>query len=188
MNRTLLRLINAPAFVLLVALSVALQTTLFSSEWLHWFQPDLVLLGVFWVALRRSFTEGGILTLIFAHITEIHSGSPQGVLLLCYLGVFLCIRLLIRIIVLPRISSLVLASIVASIAWKTLHLGLLHLMGLSSHHWRHTVMQIFPSAIVTGLIARPVFQFLDHFDLLTQRGPRSRIVLEDELLLEGGGL
>jgi rod shape-determining protein MreD len=187
MNRNFLRFLNAPGFVLMVALAVALQTTLFSTSTLRWIKPDFVLLSVFWVALRRSFTEGGILTLIFGRITELHSGSPQGVLSLCYLAVFLVTRLLIRIIVLPRISSLVLASVVLMAFWHGLHLSILHLFGLASHHWRHVFFQALPSMLVIAVVARPVFQVFDRFDFFTQRGPRSRIVLEDELLLEGGG-
>ena len=188
MNRTFLRLLNAPLFTLMVAFGVALQTTLFSTAWFYWFKPDFVLLAVFWVALRRPFTEGGILTLLFAHIAEIHSGSPQGVLLLCYLTLFLVTRLLIRLIVLPRLSSLVIASVVAGIFWQFFHLGVLHLIGLAHHQWRHTLLQIFPTSLVLFALARPIFQFFDRFDLATQRGLRSRIVLEDELLLDGGGI
>lgn len=188
MNRTFLRLLNAPVFTLMVAFGVALQTTLFSTAWLAWLKPDFVLLAVFWVALRRPMTEGGILTLLFAHIVEIHSGAPQGVLLLCYLTLFLLTRLLIRIIVLPRLSSLVFASVIAGIFWHLFHLGILHLIGLSHHQWKHTLIQIIPSSLVLLGIARPVFQLFDRFDHATQRGLRSRIVLEDELLLDGGGI
>ncbi len=92
MRSILLRFLNAPFFVLIVAAAIAVQSTLFNSYPLWYFQPDLVLIAVIWCALRRTLTEGGLLTLVFALIVETHSSSPAGFFLCVYMALFLGIR------------------------------------------------------------------------------------------------
>src|SRR4051812_44363716 len=92
MIRILLIALNAPAIVLLVSFAIALQTSLFASYPLYFIQPDAILLVVIWCALRRNFTEGGILTLILANIGEIHSSAPQGLMMICYMMIYLIVR------------------------------------------------------------------------------------------------
>ena len=57
MTRMLLRLLNAPAFVLLFLIGMAIQTSLFASYPLNYFQPDVILIATIWVALRRGFVN-----------------------------------------------------------------------------------------------------------------------------------
>src|SRR4051812_18359453 len=122
MIRIVLRLLNSPALLLLSLVGVAIQTSLFASSPLNYIQPDILLILIVWCALKRDFTEGGVLTLILGNIAEIHSSSPQGVMLVSYMAIYLLVRLSSKLLVLPNISSLVLVTISVTVAWKLIGL------------------------------------------------------------------
>jgi hypothetical protein len=188
MTRLLLRALNAPALLLLVAIGVAIQTSLFASYPFLYLQPDAVLLGVIWCALRRGFIEGGILTLVMANVAEVHSASPQGVFLIAYMAVYLCVRVSARVFVMPGLVSLVLVTLASSVFWKLACLGILHLLGVAGSQWRHTLALLFPGAVMEGAVAIWVYKWLEKFDWATYKSARARQILEDELQLEGEGL
>ena len=77
MKRLIWRLLNAPLLFMIVGFGVALATSIFNSYPLHYFQPDLIFLVVIWCSLRRTFTEGGVLTLLFA-LLAVSSGNNSS--------------------------------------------------------------------------------------------------------------
>ena len=183
MNRLLLRTLNAPIFVLLVALSVAIQSSLFRSEFLSILQPDFVVIAVIWCGLRRSFTEAAILTLIFGEIAEIHSSSPQGILTLCYVGVLLLSMASLKLLVLKGRRSWVLVSLIGSVLWKGLFLGLLYLLDLIDNQWRHTLILLIPGALSTAGFSYVLFRYLEKFDDWSWKSEKVRNAIEGDLLL-----
>ena len=188
MIRLFLRAANAPALILIVALGIAIQTSFFASPPLSYLQPDVVLIAVVWCGLKRSFTEGGILTLLFGNVAEIHSAAPQGAFLIGYMAIYLLVRLASKVLVMPTRTSLVFLTMGASIAWRLVILLLLHLLGGSANLWRHTVIYLFPGAVVEGVLALWAYRALDRFDWITFKSPRAQQLLENELQLEGEGL
>jgi len=183
MNRLLLRTLNAPLLILLVALSVAIQSSLFQSELLSMVQPDFVLIAVIWCGLRRSFTEAAILTLIFGEIAEIHSSSPQGILTLCYVGVLLLSMASLKLLVLKGRRSWVLVALAGSVLWKGLFLGLLYLLDLIDNQWRHTLLLLVPAALSTAGFGYVIFRYLEKFDDWSWKSERVRNAIEGDLLL-----
>lgn len=188
MIRLFLRAANAPAFVILVAIGIAIQTSLFNSYPLSYLQPDVVLIAVVWCGLRRSFSEGGTLTLIFAEIAEIHSSAPQGILLLSYIIIFLLVRLSDRILVIPRLSSYVILTLACSILWKFTYLIELRLLGIGANQWKHMLSLLFPGAVMEGVFGIWIYRWLDRFDWHTFKNLRARQALEDEMQLDSEGL
>ena len=146
MIRILLRALNPLLLLLGMLLLIALQTSLFQSPPVSYFQPDVVLLAVVWMALRREFIEGGILTLIMAEIAEIHSSSPQGVLMLSLMAVFLALHFARRVLVIPTFSSLLFLTLWVSIGWRVFHLLVLGFLGLAGQQWIHTLSLALPGA------------------------------------------
>jgi len=187
-TRILLRFLNAPIFVLLVTIGVALQTSLFNSYPFLYLQPDVILLAVIWCALQRKFFEGGVLTLIFGNIAEIHSAAPQGLFLASYMTVYLVVRLTIRYFVIPNLSGLVILTLCASILWKFTYISVLSMMGAGSHQWRHLLVLLFPGAVMEGVAAIWVYRWLEKFDWVTVKSARAQAMLDEELQLEGEGL
>ncbi len=188
MMRIILRALNAPALILVVAIGLALQSTLFRSYPFLYLQPDVVLLAVVWCGLRRGFTEGGILALLFAEMAEIHSAAPQGTFLVTYMAVYLLTRLSARLFVLPGLAALVILTMAASVFWKLSSLGVVHFLGSSGNQWKHTLVLLFPGAVIEGVAAIWVYRWLDRFDWVTYKNARARQILEDELQLDGEGL
>jgi hypothetical protein len=184
-TQLLLRWLNAPGLVLLVLVGVALQTSLFNSYPFLYLQPDVVLLAVAWMALRREFTEGGVITLILAAVAESHSAAPQGLFLIAYMSIYLLVRGASRLLVIPNLSSMVMVTMVASIGWKLIYLFVVYLLGTAANQWRHTLVLLLPGAVMAGITAIWVFRWLEKFDLLTFKDPRARQPIEDELALDG---
>jgi hypothetical protein len=187
MSRTLLRWLNPAGLVAFVLAGVALGTTLFDSYPLSYLQPDAPLLAVIWCALRRPFIEGGAMTLAFGEIAESHSSSPQGILMCCYMAVYLLARLVERGVLLDRLSSLVILTLFASIVWKLGLLGGLALVGRTGEHWRHTLVSLLPGAAVEGIAAIWVYRWLGRFDAATNRPGAPEPHSLDGVLLEGEG-
>ena len=190
MTKTLLKLLNLPGLLLLALLGIGIQTSLFQFWPFQYFQPDFLLIIVIWVALRRSFWEGGWITLLIADFAELHSAVPQGTFLISYMGIYLAVRSFSRMAVLPNLYSLVSLTLFASMLWKLGNLGILQSLGVSNSSWKHTVLLLFPGAVIEGLTAIWTYRLLDRYDTLTHRAPKREqnitAGLEEELLLYDG--
>ena len=188
MTRMILRFLNGPGLVLLFTVGMAIQTSLFASYPLNYFQPDVILIATIWLALKRGFMEGGILTLVLADFAEVHSGAPQGFYLITYMTVFLAIIAASKIFLLPHVTSMVTLTMSASAVWKLSGLLLLYLLGIAGNQWRHTLTFLIPGALVEGMLGLGLYQYLAKFDLITYKNIRAQQALEDELQLDGEGL
>jgi len=186
MRNLLLRFLNAPLFILIVAVAVAVQSTLFNSYPLWYFQPDLVLIAVIWCALRRTLTEGGILTLIFASIVETHSGSPSGFFICVYMAIFLGIRAFSRFFVISQFASLLVVTMASAVVWKVLILVVLGTLDHAGSQISHFFITLLPFSGMEGLMGFWAFKALDAFDRTTTKSESSRQLIEDELLVEEG--
>lgn len=186
MRNLLLRFLNAPFFVLIVAGAVAVQSTLFNSYPVWYFQPDFVLIAVIWCALRRTLTEGGILVLIFASIVESHSSSPAGFFLCIYMAIFLGIRAFSRFFVISQFASLLAVTIASAAAWKILVLVVLATLDRAGAQLTHFFITVLPFSAMEGLVGFWAFKLLDLFDRRTTKTESSRQLIEDELLVEEG--
>lgn len=184
MTRLLLRWINAPALILLALVGVAVQTSLFSFWPMQYVQPDIVLLIVIWCGLRRDFTEGGIITLIISDIAETHSAAPSGVFLITYMALYLSVRGVARLFVIPDLSSVVLVTLIMSVASKISVVALLKLLGASGGQWQHAIFYLFPEALINGMLGRWLYQWLERFDWVTFKTAQAERALADELQLE----
>ena len=188
MNRILLRLWNAPGLLILFTIGIAVQTAFFTFYPLLYLQPDVVLVAVIWFALRREFTEGGVLTLILSDIAEIHSGAPQGLYLMTYMLLYLSIRGLARFVALENLNSLIWLTLFSSILWKLAGLGVLSLLGSGENQWRHTVVLLLPGALVEWAVGYWIYRGLEIYDWVTYKDERTRQALEDEMQLNEEGL
>ncbi len=167
MIRMILRVINAPTLILFAALGIALQTALFQYWVLQLIQPDLLLILVIWCALKREFTEGGLITLIVSDIAELHSASPQGLFLVVYMGTYLTLRGTSRYFIIPNPASMILLTVIAFIFSKLLGLFALAMMGASSPPFRHLATTLFPGAVSEAAWSWAIYPLLERFDQAT---------------------
>ena len=183
MSRIFLRLANGPIFILLACILLAVQSSLFISWPLNWLQPDLLIAMVIWAAMKRGFIEGGILALLVGHIAELHSSTPQGLFLSSYMAIFLGVRVVTRILVLPDFQAWIKLTLVSAIAWKLFLLLLLGFLDKAELHWRYTLSHILPNAVTTGLAGIWIYRLLDQLDRLTHKDARLEQRLADDLKL-----
>ena len=186
MRSLFLRALNAPIFVILVAIAVAIQSSLFNSYPLWYFQPDAVLIAVIWCSLRRTFTEGGILVLLFASIVETHSSSPAGFYLCIYMAIYLGIRVFSRFFVISQFASLLIVTLGAAFISKVMVIFLLIPFDHSAAQLYHFLITTLPFAAIEGLLGFWLYRALDLFDRATTKSETSRQLIEDELLVEEG--
>lgn len=181
MKRLVLRALNPILFILMAVIAVSLQTSLFYSYPFLYLQPDVILLAVIWCALKRAFTEGGILTLVFANLAEIHSSVTHGIFLMTYMLVYFAVRGLFKIFALDHTERLWVWTLGISIFWKLSVLFLLSLLSLASHQWRHTLVLLFPGAAMEGVAAIWIYRWLEQFDVLTFKSKMSEEPSLDDL-------
>ena len=96
MKARLLKALNIPGLMILALIFLTLQSTLFTNKALAFFQPDVVLFLVLWVAMKRDFTEGGLLTLLFGYCVELQSAATSGLFLCDYMFIFMLARFLYK--------------------------------------------------------------------------------------------
>jgi hypothetical protein len=167
MNRLILRFLNSPILVLLTAVGIAIQTSLFATWPLHVFQPDAVLMVVIWCALHRDFTEGGIITLIIGDIAELHSAAPQGVLLISYMALYLTLRAADKLFVLPSELPMVKVSMVSAVLWQATTMTVLYLVSGHRAIWQQMIVHVVPSAVMAGISGVWIYRWLEKFDAVT---------------------
>jgi hypothetical protein len=171
---------------LIVAVAIAVQSTLFNSYPLWYFQPDLVLITVIWCALRRTLTDGGILTLIFGSMVETHSSAPAGFYLCIYMTIFLGIRIFSRFFVISQFASLLIVTMCAAVVMKVLVIVVLGTLDHAGAQLYHFAITVLPFAGMEGLMGFWGYKLLDSFDRSTTKSESSRQLIEDELLVEEG--
>lgn len=187
MTRTILKALNTPVFILFVTLGVALQSSLFSSWPFSYFQPDIVLLAVIWCSLRRNFIEGGILTLIFANLSEVHSASPQGLFLITDMALYLIVRAGSRFLVIPTLMHYTILAMAGSMIWKLLSATVLYLLAGTTSGLRHTLTFLILGAAVEGFFSIWLFKWLEKFDWITFKHFKAERVMDEDLNLEYEG-
>jgi rod shape-determining protein MreD len=187
MIRIVLRFLNTPILIILVAVGVAIQSSLFYSWPLSFFQPDVVLLVVVWCALKRHFEEGGIITLIIASINEIHSAAPQGFFMINYMLIYLLIRAASRIIMVPTIYSFSMASMWAFLGWKLFSLVLLNLFGAPLRTWQYNLSLLLIGSVVEGVLAYGLYRWFEKFDWITYKNSKAEHSISQDLMLDGEG-
>lgn len=185
MTRLLLKAINGPGLLLIAVISVALQSTLFQTDTLRLFQPDLILFIVIWCALKRDILEGGVIVLILSNLGELHSTSPQGVPMVAYTSVYLLIRLFDRLLVVSSILPLTLGAFL----FIKLEQGIiLKLMDAGDSIWRHILWFAIPGCLIQGTLSRGAYRFLTWYDRITLKDPLALQALDSGFQLDDEGL
>jgi cell shape-determining protein MreD len=184
MKSRLLKALNTPGLLVLALVFLTFQGTLFNNRTLAFFQPDAVLFLVLWVAMKRTFAEGGILTMLFGYCVELHSGSPAGLFLCNYMMIFLITKFLYKNFHVINKRTLVLVGIGAGLFSKLNILFILYLINKADNEWFHTIQLLAPTAIVHGVLILPIFQFLHRFDMWTLKNPEAEHRFERDFYLD----
>jgi len=186
-SQFILRYANAPLLILMVLLGVGIQTSFFSFYPLNYLQPDIILLIVIWMSFKRPFIEGGILTLIFSEIAEVHTSGIRGIFFITYMSIYLLIKLFNKMLIFQSYQSLIGLTLFVSLFWKLESLLLIYFLNYGANQWQHTLALLLPGALMEGALGIWVYRWLEKLDWITFKDPRARDALnEDTILTEEG--
>lgn len=188
MTRLILWALNPIFFTLMVILAVGLQSGIFADYPLNLLQPNIVLLAVIWCALKRGFFEGGVLTLLFAYVAELHSASPQGIFLIIYMAIYLLLRLSIAVLVVQTQGTLVGLTLAISALEKLVLILLFRTLFIPLGDWKEHLFSGVMGALVNASLGAWVFRALERFDWVTFKNAKARQLLENDLYISGEGL
>ena len=184
MKVRLLKALNTPGLIFVALIFLTIQSTLFTNRTLAFFQPDAVMFLVLWVAMKREFAEGGVLTLLFGYSVELQSAAPAGLFLCNYMFLFLLAHMLYRNFHILNKRALVLVGMSAGILSRIDILFILYLLNKADNQWFHTIQLLAPTAIVHGALIIPIFTFLHRFDIWTLKNPDAEHRYERDFYLD----
>ena len=184
MKVRLLKALNIPGIIVIALIAMALQGTLFNNSSLAFFQPDIILFLVLWLAMKRDFEEGGILTLVLGYLVELKSAAPRGIFLTNYMFIFLIARFLYKNFQVLNRRSLILVGIGASLFSRLDILFILYLLNKADNEWFHTLQLLAPTMIVHAALIPFVFKFLYRFDFWTLKNPEAEHRYERDFYLD----
>jgi hypothetical protein len=113
--------------------------------------------------------EGTFLVLVISRILEIHSASPVGVMLICYLFVYLGVLFSKEMFLVSTGISSLLMAMGAGLVWKIVYFFIAFEMGFFSNIWRAGLWGLLPYLLGIGILSQPAMRFFKKFDLLTGR-------------------
>jgi rod shape-determining protein MreD len=171
MKAKLLKMTNLPGILAFALLALALQSSLFNHPSIAFFQPDFLIFFTLWVAIRRSFIEGGILTLLFGYLTELHSAAPQGFYLCVYMTIYLSARFLYQQFQITNSRILALVGILYASFARLMTLFILFLMNRTDNVLIHTFQLIAPTIFTHAILIVITFKWLMRFDNITLKNP-----------------
>jgi cell shape-determining protein MreD len=184
MKARVLKALNIPGMIVMALLLLTLQSTLFNHPTIKFFQPDAVLFLVLWLGIKRTFVEGGIMTLILGYCVEILSGAPAGLFLTSYMFIYLCTRFLNQTFQILNRRTIMLLGIGASLVERITVLFILFVINKADNQWFHTIQLLAPTAIIHAILAVPMFRMFYRFDDWTLKNPESEHRFENEYHLD----
>lgn len=184
MRTRFLKWLNFPGIIVLSFFLMTLQSTLFSTTPLTYFQPDGVLLVLLWISTRRTFGEGGTLALILGYCMELGSSAPRGLFMTHSMIFFLALHFLHHNLhILSKRALMVVGASIAVLS-KLLILFLLFLMGKAANEWEHSLTFLLPTAVTHALLAPLFFRLLHRYDIWTMKNPNAEHQHEQDFFLD----
>lgn len=167
MIHSLYRVLNIFLLTLLGIIICAVQSVLLKTPSLAWLELDCIVLVVVYLSLHRNLVEGTVVALILARLMEVHSGSPAGVLTICYLAVFLALLFTKEMFLVGTTFSSMWLAMVSGVLWKLSFLALGLQLGYFSNVWKSCLEFAIPYLLGLAVFSRPLFALLKKIDEIT---------------------
>ncbi len=168
MIQELYRVINFFLIIVIGIIVSSVQSVFLKIPIFAWLELDLLLLVIIYLSLHRPFLETAALIIILGRIVEIHSSAPVGILTICYLTVHIAILLTREMILVATTFSSIILCVACGLIWKITFLFFAHRYGIFDNTWKSTLEYSLPYLLSLGVFARPMFDFLRHFDQFTR--------------------
>lgn len=182
MIHELYRVFNFLLVALLAIFFAALQSVFLKLPLFAWLELDLLLLIVIYLSLNRAFLEGTVLIIVIGRIAELHSGAPAGILVACYLAVFLALVFTKEMFLVASSFSSVILAVAGGLVWKISFLLFAQRYGILGNTWRASLEYMLPFLLSLGIFAKPMFELIRRLDLWTKmdRDSEARMLTEEE--------
>ena len=168
MIHELYRVFNVLLIALLCVACAALQSVALKIPLLAWLELDLLLLVVIYLSLHRIFIEGALLIIMIGRIAELHSGAPAGILMACYLAVFLALVFTKEMFLVASSFSSVILAVAGGVVWKIAFLVFAQRYGILGNTWRSSLEYLLPFLLSLGIFAKPAFEVVRRIDQWTK--------------------
>ncbi len=149
-----------------------LQSTIITEALPAYLKPDLMLIWVTYLGILTPLFPGTLLVFFCGFLYDTFSGSPFGLFLVLFLGIFLLIKLLGRFIIMgesPRFRILLVA---LSMGFQTLGLAIVPWgLGISDRIFIPPLLYIVVPGAVTLALVWPFFRLCERIHLLLSVSP-----------------
>ncbi len=182
MINELYRVLNVVLLFLVGLLFCSIQSVLLKAPLVSWLELDLLLLMVVYLSLHRNLVEGCLVVIMLGRIIEVHSGSPSGLLITCYLAVFILILFTREMFLVGNTFSAIILAMASGLIWKIAFFILAREFGILGNVWRSSIEFLIPYLLGLGLCCRPIFELLQRVDYFTKydRESESRQLLGED--------
>lgn len=168
MIHELYRVFNVLLIALLCLLCAALQSVALKMPIFSWLELDLLLLIAIYISLHRIFIEGALLVIMIGRIAELHSGAPAGILIACYLAVFVALVFTKEMFLVASSFSSVILAVAGGIVWKIAFLIFAQRYEILANTWRSSLEFLLPFLLSLGIAAKPMFEIVRRIDQWTK--------------------
>lgn len=168
MIHELYRVFNFLLVAVLAILFAAMQSVLLKLPLFAWLELDLLLLMVIYLSLNRGFLEAAVLIAVIGRIAELHSGAPAGILVACYLAVFLALVFTKEMFLVASSFSSVILAVAGGVVWKLAFLIFAQRYGILGNTWRSSLEYLLPFLLSLGIFVKPIFELIRRLDHWTK--------------------
>jgi rod shape-determining protein MreD len=146
---------------------VVLQSTILSEIFPDWIKPDLMLILITYWGITFPFLPGSLLAFWAGLLMDCLSGSPFGLFLVVYLGIYFSIKLLGRILILGESFRFRLSLMIFSLALQAFGLSFMPwALAIANHFFLPPLGQILPQMAISCAVFWPLLKLYEKINLL----------------------
>ncbi|MDR7418674.1 MAG: rod shape-determining protein MreD [Armatimonadota bacterium] len=138
--------------------------------------PDLLLLVVLAVGLRRGFESGAVIGVVAGYVRDLLSGSPLGVFALSYLAVGAMAGAASPMVDLQQRAMPAASALVATLALALISATTVTVTGVVVVSWSLLAADSAIAAAMNAVLAGPVDALVRWIDRVTQRRYSGRVI------------
>ncbi|MCX5909855.1 MAG: rod shape-determining protein MreD [Deltaproteobacteria bacterium] len=155
---------------------VILQSTIISELFPDLIKPDLMLVVVTYWGITCPFLPGSLLTFWGGLLMDSLSGSPFGIFMVIYLGIFFFIRLLGRFLIMGKSFRFRLSLMAVALVLQMFGLSFLPwALGVADHFLLAPSIYFLTQMVMTCTVFWPLFKLQDKINLLFKEAPAQPI-------------
>jgi rod shape-determining protein MreD len=159
--------LNILLFLFTIFIFIIIQSTLLNNYVFQSFGPDLCLLMIIYIGIRRDFWEGLIVSFVISYIVSVNGSGLQMLFLIHYLLVFIVSRFVGLAIYMDSYKDHIAAGGCLTLFNKLIIVAWAHLAAVPSVG--HFLFSGFISSLINAALAPLLFLLFNWMDIITGR-------------------